>query len=138
MKRITAIVLFTLSTLGASTAILAQEQALKVTVPFAFAMGDKLLPADTYTVRPMSGFVLIQGVDKRISATTIASHTNNESSGGSKLVFNKYGDQYFLHRILCPTTAAMNVDIPTSKREKRVRSNEASPNRGELAVLGHQ
>jgi hypothetical protein len=136
MKRITAIVLFTLSTLGASTAILAQEQVLKVTVPFAFAAGDKVLPADTYTVRPMSGFVLIQSVDKHFSAITLGSHANNDPTGGSKLIFNRYGDEYFLRRILCPTTAAMNVDIPTSKREKRVRSNEASPNRGELALLG--
>jgi hypothetical protein len=136
MKRLTAIMLFTLSTLGASTAVLAQEQVLKVTVPFAFAAGDKVLPADTYTVRPMSGFVLIESVDKHFSAITLGSHANNDPTGGSKLIFNRYGDEYFLRRVLCSTSGAMNVNIATSKREQRVRSNEPSPNREELALWG--
>ena len=137
MKRTIAIALFTLSTLGASIGSPAQERALKANIPFVFAVGDQVLPADTYTITsPSSGVVLIRSTDLRFKAMTIAAHGNTESGGGSKLVFNRYGDQYFLHRILCPTSAAMNVDIPTSKREKRARSDEPSHNRGEVALLG--
>jgi hypothetical protein len=135
MKRIIAIALFTISTFCASTGILAQEQGLEVKIPFEFALGDKLLPADTYTVTsPMHGFVLIQSIDKHFAAMAIASHMNNETTGDSKLVFAKYSDQYFLHQILCPTSVAMNVGLPTSKTEKRVRTERPRGERGELAL----
>ena len=41
---------------------------------------------------------------------------------GSELVFQRYGDQYFLHEVLCPATASTNVDIPASRLEKRERT----------------
>jgi hypothetical protein len=38
-----------------------------------------------------------------------------------RLVFTKYGDQYFLHEILCPL-CGMNVAFPGSKHEKLART----------------
>jgi hypothetical protein len=43
---------------------------------------------------------------------------------GAKLVFHRYGDQYFLSKISSP---AFSVGVPVSKMEKRVRYQEAQP-----------
>src|ERR1035438_7816782 len=47
----------------------------------------------------------IQSADKHLFVKTAASHSGHESDGGSELVFNRYGDQYFLRRILCPSVS---------------------------------
>ncbi|SRR6266567_313748 len=135
MKRITAITLFTLATLGATTGALAQQPALKVTVPFDFTVGNKLLPAGQYSIHsPMPGIIVVQSTDRQYNTSIVATHGNGESSDGSKVVFDVYGRQYFLHRILCPTSQSMNVDIPASKLEKKVRSREAMLARGEQTL----
>lgn len=136
MKPTIAVALFTLLTLGATVDTLAQEHELKASIPFGFVVGNQVLPAGTYTITsPSSGMVFIQSADLRFTAMTTTNHENRESDDRSKLVFNRYGDKYFLHQILCPTSVAMNVDIPISKREKRARSDEPSSNRGEVAQL---
>ena len=42
-----------------------------------------------------------------------------------ELVFNQYGDKYFLTEVLCPA-GGMNMKLTTSKLEKRDRINEAA------------
>jgi len=135
MKRIIAIALLSLSSLIANTQVWAQQHALKATVPFEFSVGGKTLPADTYTITVVNGLVTFQSDDSHARTTIYALPGHNESTGGSKLVFNRYGDRRFLHDILCPTTLAMNVSIATSKEEKRVRSREINHDQGEVAVL---
>src|SRR5664279_4360068 len=136
MKRIAAIALFTVAALGTATGALAQQPALRVTVPFDFTVGNKLLPAGQYSIHSsMPGIMVVQSTDNRYNTAIVTTHGNGESSDGSKVVFDVYGNQYFLHRILCPTFQSMNVDLPTSKLEKRVRSREAMLARGEQTLL---
>jgi hypothetical protein len=136
MKRITKIALLSLATLGASVGAKAQQLVLKVTVPFNFTVGEKLLPAGNYTISsPSRGIILVRAADRDYMASIVATHGNNESSDGSKVVFDVYGDQYFLHRILSPMASDMNVDIPTSKIEKKVRTREAMLDHGERTLL---
>ena len=126
MKRNTAIALFALSTLGAAARVLGQTPAVQATVPFEFTVGGKLLPADTYTITSsQSGVIMIRNADTHFWALTIASHSNQESARGSELVFDKYGDKYFLREVMCPDDAALNVDVPKSKLEKQVQIQEA-------------
>ena len=126
MKRNTAIALFALSTLGAAARVLGQTPAVQATVPFEFTVGGRLLPADTYSITSsQSGVILIRNADNHFWAVTTASHSNQESSAGSELVFDKYGEKYFLHEVMCPQDAALNVDVPKSKMEKQVQTQEA-------------
>jgi len=37
-------------------------------------------------------------------------------------LFDKYGNQYFLHRVLCPTVTSLNLDVPQGNAEKQARS----------------
>lgn len=130
MKRImsiTSIALFALVSFVTVGSISAQERAVKANVPFDFTVGDKLLPAGTYTISAENtGVIKIQNRDKHVVILTMTTSDGREAKTG-ELVFNKYGDQYFLHEILC-SSADMNMAVPTSKQEKRARVQEASLN----------
>jgi hypothetical protein len=52
---------------------------------------------------------------------TIVLPDSNISSTANKLVFHRYGNQYFLSEVRCET-ASMNVQLTTSKAEKRAKT----------------
>ena len=125
MKRITAIALFIIAAFITTGRAVAQDRAVRATVPFDFTVGDKLLPAGTYTITTASSDVIeLRNYDKHVTILSAATPDNKESRNGSKLVFDKYGDQYFLSEILC-RPALMNVNLPTSRAEKRARTQQA-------------
>jgi|HubBroStandDraft_1064217.scaffolds.fasta_scaffold753052_1 hypothetical protein len=130
MKRImsiTSIALFALVSFVTVGSISAQDRAVKANVPFDFTVGDKLLPAGTYLISAENDNVIkIENRDKHVTMLSTTTSDGKESKTG-ELVFNKYGDQYFLHDILC-SQAAMNMAVPVSKQEKRARALEASLN----------
>jgi hypothetical protein len=70
--------------------------------------------------------IAIRNHDKPLKVFALATPDGRESKTG-KLVFNKYGDQYFLSEILCQS-AGMNMAVPPSKLEKRVQLQEARLN----------
>jgi hypothetical protein len=123
MKRNFAIALLALSTLAVTGKALAQQSAVQATVPFQFTVAGTVLPADTYTITSTSGVLLIQSTDRHFHVITTARYDDREVTGG-KLIFTKYGDQYFLHEVLCPD-AAMHANLGTSKAEKQVQRQEA-------------
>jgi hypothetical protein len=51
----------------------------------------------------------------------IALPDSNEQGRANKLVFHRYGSQYFLSEI-CSEASSMNVRLSTSKQEKRARA----------------
>jgi hypothetical protein len=114
----------------------AQSPAVEAKVPFDFTVGSQLLPADTYIISSDQFRVTtIKGVDRHSRMVTIASPSNRESVSGSKLVFKKYGNEYFLSEILCPTSS-MNLQLPESKLEKQVQTQEArSGGRAEVGLV---
>ncbi len=119
MKRTSAIALLALSCLGVAGRALAQEPAVQANVPFQFTVGGKLLPADTYTITPSSERVLvIRSTDGHFASMTTITHADSQPSSGNKLVFEKYGNRYFLHEVRCSNYSSMNANIPASKQEK--------------------
>jgi hypothetical protein len=128
MKRTTAITLLAIANLAMAGTSFAQSSGVRATVPFDFTMGNKLLPAGTYTIAPLSGsatVIVIRSHDKPIAALSLVQQDSNKSPNGGKLLFHKYGGQYFLSEILCDQ-ADMNVELPTSKREKRAQLQQAT------------
>ncbi len=83
----------------------AQSERTKVTnIPFSFIVGEKTLPAGEYTVEPnrrdYGNIWLVQSRDGRTSALFITMSVQaSETQEKTKLVFHKYGDQYFLSQI---------------------------------------
>ena len=136
MKWIPTLALLALMAVIALPGAMAQGVALKADVPFAFTVGDTPLPAGEYTVSsPVNGLIRVENNQTHDAATVSISHGNHDAGHDSKLVFNRYGNRYFLHRILCPATNAMNVDIAVWSREKKARTMEAKLNQGEQILV---
>jgi hypothetical protein len=89
------------------TAISASAQSratLSANVPFDFQVGSRALSAGEYTIQQFSSSdsgLVIRSADGKQRALAL-SHTvesNSKQSRRSRLVFNKYGEQYFLASI---------------------------------------
>jgi len=80
------------------------ERTGAINIPFSFTVGEKSLPAGEYSFernRKDSDLVwLVQSRDGHVTAlfTTTAVRAT-ETQEKAKLVFHKYGDQYFLSQI---------------------------------------
>jgi hypothetical protein len=126
MKRISVIALFSIATLAASTGLIAQQPAVKANIPFDFTVGDQSMPAGEYTITsPSRHIVQIRSEDWRHVGMVIAIESHNEHAAGAALVFDKYGEYYFLHRVLSPTITSLNLDVALGNAEKKVRTREA-------------
>jgi hypothetical protein len=80
----------------------AQSVSVNAQVPFEFVVGDTILPAGTYTLRPtgLSSVVMLQSADSKneMFITPFACAVDG-SEHGTKLVFQVSGGQYFLWQI---------------------------------------
>jgi hypothetical protein len=121
MNRMLAIFLITMASFAATGAN-AQQTALKANIPFDFTVGNTWMPAGEYTITsPIQEILLLRTAGH--SASIVSSQDNTESSAGSKLVFDRYGTQYFLHEVLCPHVASLNLEVAPSKAEKTARQH---------------
>jgi len=127
MKRIIAFALYTVLAVAASTALVAQQPAVKANIPFDFTVGDQSMPAGGYTFSsPGRNIVQIQSTDRKHVGLVASSASSHEPAASPVLVFDKYGEYYFLNRILCRKTTALNLDIAAGSAEKRIRTREAA------------
>jgi len=133
MKR-TTVLAYLAATLISMGSACAHAQTPRFTVPFDFTVGNHVLPAGTYQVsyNAAKTAILIRSQDDRFHAF-IAIHPADPSASDSEAVFTKYGNQYFLHEVLCDAVS-MNVELPTSRLEKRARIQEAQLPHSETVV----
>jgi hypothetical protein len=125
MKRIITATIFAFTVILNVGRSMAQVPAIRVNVPFSFTAGDKRLPPGTYTITmPSTGVIELRNRDQHISMWSMGVPDNREPEHDGELVFARYGNQYFLHEVLC-RYASLNVNLPATKSEKRVRTQEA-------------
>jgi len=105
------------------------QRLMKVNVPFAFGVDGHSLPAGEYlvlTVTPERS-IRIASVDGKHSAivNTLPNYAK-EPSPNSRLVFHKYGDEYFLYQIW---TVGQNVarNPLSSKEAMEIASSGGRP-----------
>jgi hypothetical protein len=127
MIRTTAIALLAMANFALAGTSFAQSNGVRATVPFDFTVGNKLLPAGTYTIKEGmdTHMIVIRSHDKPIAALSLVNQDGKKSPNGGKLLFHRYGGQYFLSEILCDQ-ANLNVEIPRSKAEKRAQLQQAT------------
>lgn len=107
-----------------AVSVCAQSERSKVTnIPFSFIVGQKTLPAGEYTIKPnrkdSHNVWLVQSRDGRTSAlfTTMPVRAS-ETQEKTKLIFHKYGDQYFLSQIWTPGgNSGRELLMPRLERE---------------------
>lgn len=109
-------------TMGVVLCALAKANAeeLRVNVPFEFVVNGKSLPAATYTIRESlpnnkSGVAFLS---RETGALAIATEYDTNVTG-SKLVFHRIGDQYFLSDVVTPDG---KLHFSQSKSEREAQS----------------
>lgn len=119
------------------------NSVLKAKVPFSFIVNETRFPAGEYTIRQTnidtdSEYILEISSDNNLSKSKVF-QTNvvreKVQPTASHLVFNKYGDKYFLSKIFVRDDADGNMLEP-SKMEKKIEKMTATKEAYELNV-GH-
>jgi hypothetical protein len=97
---------------------------LEANIPFQFHVGNTKLPAGEYRVHVLDDSDLtlmeISSVDGSTSALFQVQEVDaNTTPSKSELIFNKYGDQYFLAQLFDEGEPS-GSQVPESRYEKRV------------------
>lgn len=143
-KRVSALII-TLSLLGAMAVATAQAQSgekFVVNIPFCFTVGEKTLPAGDYRVETLSfggahlySKLMIRSTDgqtsKIVATLPVRAGALPEES---KLVFRRYGEQYFLAQVWAVGTDT-GWEFRQSRAEKRLARTGVK--RQEVPILTH-
>jgi hypothetical protein len=112
---------------------------MSVNVPFGFELGSKHLAPGTYTIsRPVQGIIQIRNASDAALSVTHDGEANKPTKT-SKVVFDRYGDHYFLRQVWFNPADTSYMETAESKTEKLAkRSDLASIKQAsnvELALL---
>lgn len=123
----------------ASFSLPAQNVKLQATIPFDFHMGAAVLPAGEYLVTHSSGFLILRGQYNRpkSAAVVVFNTTKGIETAGNSLVFNRYGEDYFLSTVW-QEGAGAGLMLPKAKHEQvrsRVLTDTASSLRAPQAAI---
>ena len=106
----------------AVTGVYAQAPSkVQVNIPFEFSAGNTTLPSGVYSIKRLSGnYLALHSTDGKSSVILNAplNLTSVDEKAGERLVFKKYGEEYFLSQIW------LTVD---TGRELSVRKKAATP-----------
>jgi hypothetical protein len=93
------------------------ERSLKATIPFDFMVGGKKLAAGKYIIESEStrGALVIRSWETKKGVAAITQESQTGVNGKARLVFHRYGNQYFLARVLGEATGN---ELMTSKAER--------------------
>ena len=102
---------------------------LEVTIPFQFHAGNTKLPAGKYLIHALDDSDLtvmeIRSADGSTSALfQVESAEANSTPAKSELIFNKYGNHYFLAKLFDEGNPS-GSQVPKSPYEKRVSQGTA-------------
>jgi hypothetical protein len=95
---------------------------LEGNIPFDFKVGNNSFASGEYSVKSKGFLLRVMGADGHQNISLFAQpgkDTNHSDTDQGQLIFNKYGDQYFLSKVVSPRVA-FEFDIPKSKAEKEV------------------
>jgi hypothetical protein len=113
---------------------------MSASIPFAFNVGNKTLPAGEYTVRvvnPSSDqrVLQIRSKDGRVSAViqTIGATSNNADD--AKLVFHRYGDTYFFAQAQMAGDATMLAAVKTRAQRSKERELASNVRKATVEIL---
>lgn len=121
-----------LATLGllallAATSAFGQER-MTLYIPFEFSAGTTVMPVGQYKVTQSSelGLVKLECYDRKV-ALRLASHpvSSKTARNESKLVFQKWGDSYFLTTVWSPSGVGSALASSKIQRESALLASRA-------------
>ena len=125
--------LITIALLVTAVSLFAQttpsQRLMTINVPFSFAAGDQSLPAGEYlvlTVTPERSIRIASTDGKHTAVVNTLPNYASAPSANSRLVFHRYGDEYFLTQVW---TAGQNVarNPLSTKRAMEIASSGGKP-----------
>jgi hypothetical protein len=135
--------LLSVATLAVVLAAPLAAQTIKVTadVPFDFMVAGRALPAGDYRVSAdpaaMSGVRVRGGNSGVLALANRTTSSPEERTGQALLIFHRYGEQYFLSRIV-DGYLDTGVEIPTSRIEKELSKTASTENFETVAILARR
>jgi hypothetical protein len=134
MKHIIAATLLAAASLMAHTGASAQSK-LQATIPFDFTVGNDKLPAGTYVMEYVQPHgIMLSCRAKQKTIFTLFTSIDEVRQTPNKVVFNRYGNQYFLREIR-GSYGQNSWNLGASKREKQVQVEEASRGTQERSLV---
>ncbi len=116
------------------------DRLIGASVPFNFVIKDKALPAGEYTFALVwfgsSDALKIQSRDGHITAFVPTHSAKAKASQAEpKLVFNRYGDQYFLSQV-CGLEDSTTQQLPKHGAEERLA--KSATERSNVSIAAHK
>jgi len=77
---------------------------MRASIPFAFSVQDQLLPAGDYLIhsgKTERAIRIVSADGKHTAVVNTVINSANSRSVNSRLVFQKYGNEYFLAEVWC-------------------------------------
>ena len=147
MKNITLKALIVLAGVLSAAGAFAQEKIIESNVPFAFSVGNKVLPAGRYEIKQFGSEqapagVLVRNIDyPNYGAVALVSvdpsqGMPNQQTSDSRLVFVNYSGHYFLREVRGPADS-VNAEFTVTESEKSGKHAVAS-NATQTTVVGGQ
>lgn len=125
----TGVILVFLQSAAGTASAYAQDVKMKANIPFNFIVSGRTLPSGEYTIRSEQGFehaLILSGRGQKPSvflANPCLLLEAMKASQQTKLVFNRYGAQYFLSEIWMEGNK-VGHQLPKSRREVEMADNE--------------
>jgi hypothetical protein len=85
-------------------------------IPFSFAVNGKTLPPGVYSLSTLAAALVIRGDTHR--AIVLGNPTESRTAMGAKLVFDKYGDEYFLREAWMGGGSGRELPRPRLNRDQ--------------------
>jgi hypothetical protein len=114
--------------------------SLKADIPFDFHVGRATLPSGEYTVKsvsPASGAICIQSRDgSKVAMALTIPFAPSKKDGPAKMVFNRYGSDYFLSQVSNPSDSLVR-ELMKTKAETEIAKKVNEAQTTEVALTKH-
>ena len=135
---ITVIMLVTIAGLSTAKAQTSGNPQLIANIPFEFSVGNKTMPAGEYTVSCANAtsprkVLQLRSRDGRAGVFVQTNSTIGKIQDSAKLVFNRYGNQYFFAQAWFPVDST-GMQALKSRSEKQI-AREVAANKQSREVV---
>jgi hypothetical protein len=122
----------------ASTRVAQAQEMMVVNIPFDFVAGNMTLPAGEYSIRVAAPERTLLLIDRKDAAASAFMNTNPvtkiEIQTESKMIFNRYGDRYFLSEVWT-AGSSRGRQLLKSAREKEMAQIAKSETQGQVTLV---
>jgi hypothetical protein len=122
----------------ASTRVAQAQELLVVNIPFDFVAGNMTLPAGEYSIKVAAPERTLLLIDRKHAVASGFMNTHavakTEIQTESKVIFNRYGDRYFLSQVWAAGSSS-GRQLLKSAREKEMAQIAKSETHGQVTLV---